>query len=98
MRRTDGSTQCLIVTGNPKDGFTHIGPFKTTQAALEYSEDCFKHQTWWIIDLIKPAKILKIMAKAEDSMLPTTKQVSKSTEIEQDAYLVGITNRKSPYG
>lgn len=29
----------IVILGNPVDGFTYVGPFKNSEAALKWAED-----------------------------------------------------------
>lgn len=43
----------IIVTGNPVDGFTFMGPFGTRESAIEWTEDNSRDLSadWWIAAL-----------------------------------------------
>ena len=42
----------IVITGNPVDGFTHIGPFN----GREEAEDYIYHDSsdWWVVELDTP--------------------------------------------
>jgi hypothetical protein len=91
--RKDGSSQCMIARGNPKNGFVYTGPFKNSYLAMAYAGEMFPDENAWIIDLFKPEKLAKLSSKAPDSMLPITPYIQKGFG-EEDPYLKGITKRK----
>ncbi len=43
---------CIVVTGNPADGFEHIGPFKQEHHAAEWADTWLPTLDWWVIPLI----------------------------------------------
>lgn len=44
--------QTIIVTGNPIDGLTFIGPFEDESEAIDYAEtNC---EEWWLGELEEP--------------------------------------------
>ena len=43
----------LVVTGNPVDGFSHVGPFEDYETASEYA-DRRMDSDWWIVPLNSP--------------------------------------------
>jgi hypothetical protein len=44
---------CIIITGNPVDGFGYFGPFKTCEHAFRHAEE-LRLQEWWIAPLEAP--------------------------------------------
>lgn len=44
--------QQIIVKGNPVDGLYFIGPFDTSEEAIDYAEN--NDSDWWIADLNPP--------------------------------------------
>lgn len=49
----DEPTQAVIITGNPVDGFSFIGPFPDEDAAREYGENLIPDD-WWVSELETP--------------------------------------------
>lgn len=45
---------CIIILGNPVDGFGCIGPFGDAIIATEYAECKIRNSEWWIVDLDEP--------------------------------------------
>lgn len=51
----DPNTPHIIVTGNPIDGFSFIGPFPHVQAAAEHgNSDGDLDAEWWVAPLEAP--------------------------------------------
>ena len=42
---------CVVVTGNPADGFEYIGPFKQEHHAAEWADTWLATLDWWVIPL-----------------------------------------------
>jgi hypothetical protein len=42
----------IVVTGNPADGFEHIGPFKQEHYASEWADTWLPDLDWWVVPLI----------------------------------------------
>jgi hypothetical protein len=50
--------QVIIITGDPVDGFSYIGPFEDYDAAVFYTDTVFdRYDTWWIADLWSAADL-----------------------------------------
>lgn len=49
--------RALVITGNPVDGFEYIGPFDDTETAVEWCQDMFDDEDWWVTELTSPASI-----------------------------------------
>lgn len=43
---------CIVVTGNPADGFEHIGPFNQEHYAAEWADTWLPDLDWWVVPLI----------------------------------------------
>jgi hypothetical protein len=41
----------LVITGNPVNGFTFIGPFPVTPDAVEWAETYVSEEDWWISEI-----------------------------------------------
>lgn len=48
----DTRQQCVIMKGNPVDGFVTIGPFYSREAAIEYGDSV--DSDWWVLDMEAP--------------------------------------------
>ena len=46
----------IIITGNPVDGFTFIGPFNDSEEADAYAVEKLRGEEWWIADMSEPDK------------------------------------------
>lgn len=44
----------IIITGNPVEGFTYIGPFESAVDAAEHGNTDPELEEWWIAPLEKP--------------------------------------------
>ena len=42
---------CVVVTGNPGDGFNVIGPFKQEHYASEWADEWLPDIDWWVMPL-----------------------------------------------
>ncbi len=42
---------CIVVTGNPAEGFEHIGPFTQEHYAAEWADTWLPSLDWWVIPL-----------------------------------------------
>lgn len=42
---------CVIVTGNPADGFDTIGPFTQEHYASEWADEWLPDIDWWVLPL-----------------------------------------------
>ena len=49
--------QYIIISGNPKDGFEHIGPFDDAADAYSYAGKWLKNIEWWLVLLQLPEEI-----------------------------------------
>lgn len=43
---------CIVMTGNPIDGFETIGPFKQEHYAAEWADEWLPDLDWWVLPLI----------------------------------------------
>lgn len=43
--------QHLLISGNPVDGFTFVGPFDDPQEAIDHASDCNYEGDWWVGDM-----------------------------------------------
>jgi hypothetical protein len=44
----------IIIAGNPIDGVTCYGPFKTGESAGDWAEDNICNDDWWIANITEP--------------------------------------------
>jgi hypothetical protein len=44
----------IIVAGNPMDGITFYGPFKTGEAAGDWAEYAIPNDDWWVSNITEP--------------------------------------------
>lgn len=56
----------VVVSGNPGDGFSIVGPFTTHDAASEWAR-FNEHGDWWIMELPSPEQVLADHAAACDA-------------------------------
>ena len=42
---------CVVVKGNPADGFEVIGPFKQEYYASEWAQEWLPDVDWWVMPL-----------------------------------------------
>jgi hypothetical protein len=47
----------IIITGNPVDGFTIVGPFENRDEAFDFGNWNLKDEEWWVDLLIDPASL-----------------------------------------
>lgn len=40
--------QCILIVGDPGDGFEFYGPFDAEPDAISYAEDNIGDKTWWV--------------------------------------------------
>ena len=45
---------CVVVMGNPVDGFDVIGPFKSRDEAGQYLNQERHEENMWVVDLLAP--------------------------------------------
>ncbi|QWY83553.1 hypothetical protein [Rhizobium phage RHph_X2_28B] len=51
------SNKYIIISGNPVDGFTFIGPFDSADEATQYTESNSKDlYDWWLAPLTEPTE------------------------------------------
>lgn len=54
--REEGTTPLsetvALLVGNPVDGITVYGPFTDHELASDYAETHFRHEEWWLIDML----------------------------------------------
>ena len=55
----------IVITGDPVDGFSHIGPFKTMEDAIEWAQT-HKSTDWWAAPLRSPTEWEWIQSNQED--------------------------------
>lgn len=48
----EDTEQCILVFGNPVDGFNFRGPFTTREEAIAYGDPI--QEEWWVADLVAP--------------------------------------------
>jgi hypothetical protein len=48
--------QYIIITGNPVQGFSYVGPFNDNNDAVEAAIDILEAD-WWVAELIHPGKL-----------------------------------------
>jgi hypothetical protein len=44
----------VIVTGNPGDGFSILGPFNELDEAIEWAEESLRGEEWWTMKMVQP--------------------------------------------
>jgi hypothetical protein len=44
----------ILIVGNPVSGFEYVGPFTTKESVMDYGENEYSHQEWWIVSLTQP--------------------------------------------
>lgn len=42
---------CVVVKGNPADGFEVVGPFKQEHYAVDWAEEWLPDIDWWVMPL-----------------------------------------------
>lgn len=42
---------CVVMTGNPVEGFEVIGPFKQPHYASEWADEWLDDLDWWVLPL-----------------------------------------------
>jgi hypothetical protein len=52
--RTLPGIPVTIVSGNPIDGFQFVGPFATSEDAVEFGNTLDRDTDWWIAPLYPP--------------------------------------------
>jgi hypothetical protein len=48
---------CIIIIGNPQDGFTYLGPFSTEHDAVLWAEANRSDDLWWVDELETPRNL-----------------------------------------
>jgi len=43
--------QCILLTGGPGDGFEAIGPFDSSDDAIDYAETKNIQDNWWVMPM-----------------------------------------------
>lgn len=56
LRRSKKVVQHLVIFGNPVDGFTHVGPFPSIDAAVAYIDTELHQENCWTAVLHTPAE------------------------------------------
>lgn len=51
---TSDKQQAILITGNPIDGLTFVGPFDTRDEAIEFGQVNAEGGDWWIANLEPP--------------------------------------------
>jgi len=51
---TPTGTPVMIISGNPIDGFQHVGPFATAEDAARFGNTLDSDSDWWIAPLYPP--------------------------------------------
>lgn len=44
----------IVMRGNPADGFRFVGPFETSDDAVEYIDKCVGNEEAWVVELLEP--------------------------------------------
>lgn len=50
---------CIVVAGNPSDGFLYYGPFEWAADAVDWASENVDHggaDPWWVVDLMDPTE------------------------------------------
>lgn len=52
-------TQCILIYGNPVNGFAYVGPFCNPSDAHNYGEH-MGYPEYWLTELVRPKDEVKI--------------------------------------
>jgi hypothetical protein len=48
---------CIIILGNPQDGFSYLGPFTSEHDAVVWAEQNRHDDLWWVTELDAPRNL-----------------------------------------